>query len=398
MKAEARSPALGEFAIAVKNAMSRRRHRSAPVRGGDRHGHGDPVRWRLRGPARSRRRHRTRHVRVRRRSSAASMRAPSPATPSPTTSSTRPAAPRPASGGVLGYWVDQGTAPTASQPKLARVEMKLRKVGALGYMTDELVSDAAALGGELQSMFARGTDVPGRRRDRGRHRRRTAARLHGRRPACLDREGNRTRPRRRSTPPTCRRCGHACPRGRRATRSGSSTWTRSPQLDFLTIPGRHRRAGAALRELRAGRDPDDQGSAGRPVEYCATLGTVGDIALVDLSKYRLIRKGGVEQASSIHVLGSPRAADVPRVLPLRRSADAARRDHAVQGHQHAVAVHRARDPQLREKQHEPCSESLAYVTLFEPKSTRPPARCQRCGEPRAVQQLHRVHLLRRHHR
>ena len=40
---------------------------------------------------------------------------------------------------------------------------------------------------------------------------------------------------------------------------------------------------------------------GRPVvqvEYCATLGTVGDIALVDLKKYRLIRKGGVEQASS----------------------------------------------------------------------------------------------------
>jgi HK97 family phage major capsid protein len=57
-------------------------------------------------------------------------------------------------GGVLGYWVDQGTAPTASQPKLARVEMKLRKVGALGYMTDELVNDAVALGGELQSMFA----------------------------------------------------------------------------------------------------------------------------------------------------------------------------------------------------------------------------------------------------
>jgi HK97 family phage major capsid protein len=57
------------------------------------------------------------------------------------------------SGGVLGYWVDQGTAATASQPKLARIEMKLRKVGALGYMTDELVSDAAGLGGELQSMF-----------------------------------------------------------------------------------------------------------------------------------------------------------------------------------------------------------------------------------------------------
>jgi HK97 family phage major capsid protein len=57
-------------------------------------------------------------------------------------------------GGVLGYWVDEGTAPTASNMKLARMEMKLRKVGALGVMTDELLSDAVALGGELQSAFA----------------------------------------------------------------------------------------------------------------------------------------------------------------------------------------------------------------------------------------------------
>lgn len=43
---------------------------------------------------------------------------------------------------------------------------------------------------------------------------------------------------------------------------------------------------------------------GRPVvqvEYAESVGTVGDIALVDLSKYRLIRKGGVEQANSMHV-------------------------------------------------------------------------------------------------
>ena len=38
-----------------------------------------------------------------------------------------------------------------------------------------------------------------------------------------------------------------------------------------------------------------------PVEYAETVGTVGDISLVDMSKYRLIRKGGVEQASSMHV-------------------------------------------------------------------------------------------------
>ena len=38
-----------------------------------------------------------------------------------------------------------------------------------------------------------------------------------------------------------------------------------------------------------------------PIEQCATLGTVGDIILADLSQYLLIEKGGIKTASSIHV-------------------------------------------------------------------------------------------------
>jgi HK97 family phage major capsid protein len=38
-----------------------------------------------------------------------------------------------------------------------------------------------------------------------------------------------------------------------------------------------------------------------PVEYCSTLGTVGDIILADFSQYVLADKGGVESASSAHV-------------------------------------------------------------------------------------------------
>jgi HK97 family phage major capsid protein len=38
-----------------------------------------------------------------------------------------------------------------------------------------------------------------------------------------------------------------------------------------------------------------------PIEHAATLGTVGDIVLADLSQYVLIEKGGVDVASSIHV-------------------------------------------------------------------------------------------------
>ena len=38
-----------------------------------------------------------------------------------------------------------------------------------------------------------------------------------------------------------------------------------------------------------------------PVEYCATLGTVGDIILVDLDQYVMIDKGGIQSAQSMHV-------------------------------------------------------------------------------------------------
>jgi len=43
---------------------------------------------------------------------------------------------------------------------------------------------------------------------------------------------------------------------------------------------------------------------GRPIlpfEHCKTLGTVGDIALVDPSEYLMINKGGIKANSSIHV-------------------------------------------------------------------------------------------------
>jgi len=38
-----------------------------------------------------------------------------------------------------------------------------------------------------------------------------------------------------------------------------------------------------------------------PVEYCATLGTVGDLILADMSQYLMIKKGGMAADQSIHV-------------------------------------------------------------------------------------------------
>jgi HK97 family phage major capsid protein len=204
-------------------------------------------------------------------------------------------------GGVLGYWVDQGTAATASQPKLARVEMKLRKVGALGYMTDELVSDAAALGGELESMFAEElifqvedaiTEGTGAAQPLGY----TVA-------PCLvsvDKETGQTATT-INTANLSKMWARMAPRDK-----ANAVWLINgdcgPQLDVLSIP-----AGTSALEPRfVNYSPSGILTIkGRPVvevEYNATLGTVGDIVLINLKKYRLIRKGGVEQASSMHVL------------------------------------------------------------------------------------------------
>lgn len=203
-------------------------------------------------------------------------------------------------GGVTAYWGDQGTAPAASQTKLARVELKLRKAGVLNYQTDEVVSDAAALGGELNAMF-------------------TDELVFAVEDAITEGVGGQQ---------PLGYLGCACQvsvakeigQGAASinTANLSKMWARmaardkktavwlingdaGPQLDFLSIP-----VGAGALEPRFV-NYNHEGILtikGRPVvetEYNATVGTVGDIVLINLKKYRLIRKGGVDQASSIHV-------------------------------------------------------------------------------------------------
>lgn len=50
-------------------------------------------------------------------------------------------------GGVRGYWMAEGGTKTASKPTFRQVTLKLNKVAALVYATDELLQDAVALEG-----------------------------------------------------------------------------------------------------------------------------------------------------------------------------------------------------------------------------------------------------------
>ncbi len=203
-------------------------------------------------------------------------------------------------GGVQGYWVDEGTAPTASTTKLSRLEMKLRKVGAFGVMTDEILSDAAALGGELQSAFSEELVFQVENKIyRGNG---ASAPLGFLNAACLVSVAKETNQAAVSINTTnLSKMWARMP----ASSQRNAVWFVNvdcqPQLDELsqaigtggTAPRFVNYSGDGILTIK-----------GRPViavEYAETVGTVGDIALVDMSKYRVIRKGGVEQASSMHV-------------------------------------------------------------------------------------------------
>ena len=203
-------------------------------------------------------------------------------------------------GGIRGYWVDQGTAPTASETKLARIEMKLRKVGTVGYVTDELVADAAAMGGELNAMYVDeimfATEAAIFEGD-------GAGKPQGfTNAACLVTAAKESG----QAAATINTTNLSKMWARLPARSKSNAvWLGNvdvePQLDQLSLDS----SVGSLQPRFVNYGPSGvltlKGRPFIPVEYASTLGTVDDLVLVDLSKYRLIRKGGVETASSIHV-------------------------------------------------------------------------------------------------
>lgn len=198
-------------------------------------------------------------------------------------------------GGVLGYWVAEANAITASKPKFRQVDLKLNKVAALCYATDEILGDVNTLGSWL------GRVAPEELRFRVED-------------AIV--EGN----------------GVGKPQGILnanalttvlrnelllvASADIVNMWARrwSQYKDYIWLANQEVMAQLNSLVLANSYDanarwasfgPDGVMSIfGRPViecEYCSALGTVGDIVLMSPSQYQLIDNGGVQAASSIHV-------------------------------------------------------------------------------------------------
>ncbi len=208
-------------------------------------------------------------------------------------------------GGVLAYWANEADSVTAKKPKFREIDMRLKKLFGLGYATDELLADAAALQSVLTQAF-------------------TEELLFKTEDAIINGTGS-------GQPLGLLNSGAVISVAKESGQAADTVVTANVVNMFARLPIRSAKnavwlinqdvwpqlwqltlgSGAAVVLLYA--PPGVSGPnvnapfgtlLGRPVlpvEYCATLGDLGDFQLVDLSQYLMIDKGGMSQASSMHV-------------------------------------------------------------------------------------------------
>ncbi len=205
-------------------------------------------------------------------------------------------------GGVQAYWLEEAGTKTASKPKFGQMQLSLKKLVALYYATDEVLQDAAALGSIASQAFS---EEIGFLLDdsliNGSGAGQPAGILNA---ACLV---------------TVAKEGGQVARTviwDNIQKMYAQFWSRSlsrgvwfinqsvlTQLMSMTIPVGTGGIPVWLPANLAQGRPNQtlMGMPVIPIEQCATLGTVGDVILADMSQYVVITKGGLQSAQSIHV-------------------------------------------------------------------------------------------------
>ncbi len=205
-------------------------------------------------------------------------------------------------GGVQMYWVDEATAATKSMPKFRKLELELKGLAGLWYITDRLLRNAAALGSRanrafsdeliftVENAFFRGTGS-------GQPQGITEA-------PCLVTVAKETG--QDAVTIVYKNVNKMWSRMWAPSRA-NAVWLINqdcePTLDDMAVPVGTGGVPVYLPAggLSASPFATLKGRPVIPVEYCSTVGTVGDIMLVDYSQYEAIDGGPPEQASSMHV-------------------------------------------------------------------------------------------------
>jgi len=205
-------------------------------------------------------------------------------------------------GGIQGYWLAEAGTKQSSKPKFRQMSLQLKKLAGVGYATDELLADTTALGNIMTQGFSEeltfliedsiingtGSGQP-------------LGVLNSNALVTVAKESGQSA----ATLVTAN-----------IFKMWSRMWSRSranavwfinqdiePQLLSLDMPVGT--GGMPVYLPANGISGAPFGTLlGRPIvpiEYCATLGTVGDVILADLSQYVMIEKGGLQAETSIHV-------------------------------------------------------------------------------------------------
>lgn len=205
-------------------------------------------------------------------------------------------------GGVTVYWPDEAGLKTASKPSFGQLELTLNKAVALCYATDELLEDAVALESVIMDTFPQEMSFS----IEDKFVRGTGAGV----PLGILNSGATVTQAARVGQPT------ASIIYENVVDMWSRLWARSqqnavwminqdcfPQLATMSLAVGT--GGAPVYIPANGAAGAPYGTIfGRPVlisEYCSTVGTIGDIMLVDWSTYLTIDKGGLKTDSSMHV-------------------------------------------------------------------------------------------------
>ncbi len=201
-------------------------------------------------------------------------------------------------GGIQVYWADEGATVTAKKPKFRQMELYLRKLMGIWYVTDELLKDAVAL--EAIGVDAFSEEIAFVVEDsvfRGTGAGQPLGFLNSAAKVEVAKESAQVAATINATN-VLKMFGRMWPRSRK-----NAVW-------FINVDAEHQLPLMTIANQPVYLPPGGLSNSpfgtllGRPVipvEYCETLGTAGDIILADLDQYLMIDKGRAEQAWSIHV-------------------------------------------------------------------------------------------------
>jgi HK97 family phage major capsid protein len=207
-------------------------------------------------------------------------------------------------GGVRGYWIDEANDITPSKPKFGQIDLKLSKLAGMYYATEELLSDSVGLEAEVSGWFGdefaflldeailNGT---GAGQPLGINKGNAAVTVakEGSQPAKTIQYEN-----------IVKMWSRMWARGR-----SNAVWLINQNIEpeLFTMSQTVGTGGVPVYLPANGISETPfstlMGRPVLPVEQCETLGTKGDIMLVDLDSYLLIEKAGegIKAAQSIHV-------------------------------------------------------------------------------------------------